>query len=146
MIQNITKEKGIKDFHEKMSKLNEDDIKNTSEKIGNVLKNDDDPNSKMIFEMIDDLSKEIMNNNEDLPNEKEMLDSLMSGNMDNMKGIMNVANKVVSSLQSKIDNGNVDPQKMAETAQNMMSNLENNTELPFANLMKMTGNMKNMGL
>jgi hypothetical protein len=146
MIKNITKEDGIKDFHNKMSQLNEDDIKNTSEKIENVLKNDKDPNSKMIFEMIDDLSKEIMDSNNNMPNEKEMMDSLMSGNMEGMSGIMNVANKVVSSLQTKIESGKINPQKMAETAQNMMSNLQNNTDLPFSNLMNMAGNMQNMGL
>ena len=59
---------------------------------------------------------------------------------------MRYLNKVVSSLQTKIESGQINPQKMAETAQNMMSNLQNNTDLPFSNLMNMAGNMQNMGL
>jgi hypothetical protein len=107
-------------FSEDIKNINSDDIKEATNNIKNMLgSKSDEKTSNLISDMLDDITKELQNNN------------LTDG--DPFQNIMKVAEKVAERIKPKVEENNIDLTQF-------MSSNENN---PMNLLTKMMGDMNN---
>ena len=114
-----------------------DMIKNLSEKKNNKL-DEDMINNGLIGSLAKELSEELnmedldLNIDENTDNVNDVFTNLMSG--DNPMKFMNLIQNVGKKIQNKLENNNIDQDKLVEEAQDMMGMLGNNNPL-FDNLL-----------
>ena len=152
IIKNLNKEKGDdKGTGDKEDDDKGDDDKGDDDK-GDDDKGDSETNFNNIFQgeigkLASDIASDIDLSKIDTSNPSELLNSLMSGNINNNDNIMNLFKDVTTKIQKKIADGSINCDKLTKEANNLMGSVDkngiNNQMNMFQNLMGSDKNGKN---
>ncbi len=144
----LTSIKNLKN-HKELSKVNETDMNDNiglNQNILNQLPLDNSIMNGSIGKLAMDIAKDIDLSQIDLSNPMQMLQGIMSGNVNDNSGLQSLFGNITSKITNKLNSGDVDTENILSEAKNIMSKTKNmpfNNDL-FKNLQKNMPNMPNM--
>ena len=89
-----------------------------------------------MLSMISEINTELENNKEALPNEQVMMNALMTGKMDQLGPIFNIANNIALKMKSKVESNEINKDDLLNSAQTMVSDINKNpnSNIPMNNI------------
>ncbi len=128
----LTSIKNLKN-HKELAKVNETDMNDNiglNQNILNQLPLDNSIMNGSIGKLAMDIAKDIDLSQIDLSNPMQMLQGIMSGNVNDNSGLQSLFGNITSKITNKLNSGDVDTENILSEAKNIMSKTKN---MPFNN-------------
>ena len=138
----------LDDPHYELSKKTLEDIKkyientkkesqNNLEQNMNGLFNNDTQGGNIMMNMMSEITTELEKNKDSLPDETKMMQALMTGKMDQLGPIFNIANNIALKMKDKVESNEINKEELMKTTSNMMQQIQSdtNTNIPMNGIM-----------
>ena len=122
----------IKKFLEKENKKT-----STLNEINSTVKDAFSGNqNNIMLSMISEINTELENNKDALPNEQVMMNALMTGKMDQLGPIFNIANNIALKMKSKVESNEINKDDLLNSAQSLVCDINKNpnSNIPMNNI------------